>query len=169
MIHSASLTRGRNRAPGSAAVNRLLCMALAMALSSACVSGPTDPAPLTVGTESCAQCRMAVSNQAFAAQLVAPGEEPLFFDDIGCLSEYLSRHTRLAPRSMAYVADHTTRAWIPAATALYTRNLELDTPMGSHLIAHGSAATQQADLAARSGVRVTVRDLFPLDVPDGTR
>jgi len=71
--------------------------------------------------------------------------------------------------SMAYVVDHQTGAWIPAATARYTRNLSLATPMNSHLIAHESLATQQADPAARDGVRLTAKELIALDMPDGTR
>jgi copper chaperone NosL len=112
---------------------------------------------------------MVVTNHLFAAQVVSPGEPPKFFDDIGCLVEYLSRNTRFPPSTIAYVVDHQTGAWIPAASALYTRNLQVATPMSSHLIAHGSAATQQADPLAASGARATARDLLPLDFPDGTR
>lgn len=138
-------------------------------LSAACGGGPPAPAALEAGTDTCVQCRMVVSDGRFAAQLTAPGTETLFFDDIGCLAEYLARHTRLPPRAMAYVADHRTAEWIPAAGALYTRNLQVTTPMGSHVVAHADLQSQQADPAARAGARVTARELFLLDLPDGTR
>ncbi len=35
---------------------------------------------------------MAVSSARFASQIVAPGEEPRFFDDLGCLAAYLREH-----------------------------------------------------------------------------
>lgn len=135
----------------------------------ACAGGPPRPASLDPGTESCAQCRMVVSNAASAAQLVSPGSHPLFFDDIGCLASYLSHHTHLPARSIAYVADHRSREWVPAASALYSRSIAFATPMGSNVIAHASAASQQADPSGRGGTPVTARELFMLDVPDGTR
>jgi len=135
----------------------------------ACAGGPPAPASLDTRVDVCADCRMPVSNQAFAAQLVASGTEPLFFDDIGCLATYLGHNTRLPPRAIAYVADHYTGEWVPAVSALYTRNIQVETPMNSHIIAHANVTSQQADPAAARGARVTSRELFMLDVPDGTR
>jgi hypothetical protein len=93
----------------------------------------------------------------------------MFFNDIGCMIEHLSRDPRVRPSEIAYVADHQTGEWVRAVDALYTRNLRVPTPMQSHLIAHANADTQAADPAARGGARVTVKDLLPLDIPDGTR
>lgn len=147
---------------------RVWMLAVVIGALAGCGGSPS-PATLDPRRDLCAHCRMAVANVTFAAQIVAPGQDPLFFDDIGCLVDYLSRHVRLPPGAMAYVADHQTAEWVPAVSALYTRNLQVQTPMGSHLIAHGSAETQQADPAARTGSRATARDLVPLDMPDGTR
>jgi copper chaperone NosL len=138
-------------------------------LTSGCLMGTPTAARLSPGTVTCAYCGRTVNDPLLAAQLVAPGADPMFFDDISCLIEHLSRNTRLKPRSMAYVADHVTGEWIPAVSALYTRNLKLVTPMNSHLAAHASLATQQQDPIIRGGSRVSVRELLPIDMPDGTR
>lgn len=133
----------------------------------ACGSGSTVPAALDTRNDVCRTCRMTVSNPAFAAQLVAPGEEPAFFDDIGCLVAFL----RESPRpngAAAFVADHRTRLWIPAGTAVYTRVPALATPMGSHLVAHASAASRDEDPGVRGGSAVTLADLFgPAGPPGG--
>jgi copper chaperone NosL len=116
----------------------------------ACSRGPAGPAPLDTRNEVCAHCRMAVSSQRFAGQIVAAGEEPRFFDDLACLAAYL--HARPPPRgALAYVADHRTGEWVPADRALYSR-APVDTPMGSHLIAHATAASRDLDPAARGAV-----------------
>ena len=150
-------------------VFRGLVVGVLSVVTVACAGGPPAPASLDTRVDVCADCRMAVSNQAFAAQIVAPGTEPLFFDDIGCLATYLGHNTRLPPRAIAYVADHLTGEWVSAVSALYTRNLQVATPMSSHVIAHANLTNQQADPAAVRGARVTTRELFMLDVPDGTR
>jgi copper chaperone NosL len=112
---------------------------------------------------------MAVSNARFAAQIVAPGEEPLFFDDLGCLAAYLSSQAQRAPRAAAYVADHRTGDWVPAASAVFTKVPVLDTPMGSHVVAHASAASRDADPDARGGSALDVRAFFTRPLPDGMR
>lgn len=139
-----------------------------LALVSACSTGPPPPAPLDTQNEMCAFCRMAVSEARFAAQLVAPAETPLFFDDIGCLAGYLSKHPALPGRAMAYVADHRTGAWVPAADAVYTKRAEIQTPMGSHIVAHASSASRDDDPAAKGGEAVPLTTLFgPAGPPTG--
>lgn len=126
----------------------------------ACTSGPPAPAELDTRTEACASCRMGVSDRKLAAQLVAPSEEPLFFDEVGCLRDYLKAHPRPPRGALAYVADHRTGEWIPAARAVYTRVPTLSTPMDSHLVAHANPASRAADPLARDGEALTARDVF---------
>jgi len=132
-------------------------------------SGPPAPATLDTHNDACAWCRMAVSDVRFAAQLVAPAEEPRFFDDIGCLRDHLAAAKALPPQAAAYVADHRTKAWVPATSAVYTRVPGLSTPMGSRLIAHADAASREADPDARGGSGLSAADVFPQAAPPGGR
>ena len=145
--------------------------ALAVLLvAAACSRTPPGPAPLDTRNDACAHCRMAVSDARFAAQLVAPREEPRFFDDLGCLRDFLKAHAPPPEGAVAYVADHRTRAWVRAATARYTRVDALATPMSSHLVAHADDASRAADPGATRGVQVTIAEVFgPAGVPDGGR
>lgn len=102
---------------------------------------------------------MMVSDPGTAAEIVAPGEEPLFFDDLGCLATWLER-TRPAPGAVVYVADHRTNDWVRAADAVFTRAAGVQTPMGSHLIAHASAGSRDQDPAARPGEAVAARAIL---------
>jgi copper chaperone NosL len=119
-------------------------------LAAACAAGPPEPAPLDTRSEQCASCRMAVSDARFAAQVVAGGELPRFFDDVGCLAAFLQAGR--APKNAAlFVADHRTRQWVRADRAVYTRVAGLATPMGSHVIAHADADSRDRDETARGG------------------
>jgi copper chaperone NosL len=130
-------------------------------IAAACADGPEKPASLSGPNEACRYCRMAVSNQRFAGQIVAPGEEPVFFDDIGCLSNYVQGRPALPRGAVVYVADHRTREWVSAAEAIFTMVPGLETPMASHLIAHASGASLDADPVAAGGSRVALSTLFP--------
>jgi copper chaperone NosL len=112
---------------------------------------------------------MAVSDARFAAQLMAPGEEPLFFDDLGCLRDHLAANPRPPRGTVAFVADHRTREWVRASKATFTRREDVATPMSSHLLAHASAASRDADPVAAGGVPVGLAELFgPEGPPDGS-
>lgn len=142
------------------------CLALAAFLA-ACASGPPAPAGLDTTNESCGWCRMAISEARFAAQIAAPSEEPKFFDDIGCLANYLTGSKAQPRGAVAYVADHRTKAWVRADVALYTLVPSLVTPMGSHLIAHAGAASRDADPDAHGGTPRTPAAVFAPGVPPG--
>ena len=148
-------------------MKRILVL-LAAAAAISCGGGVLGPAALDTKTETCRSCRMPVSDASLAAQLVAPGEEPKFFDDIGCLRDFLERVPASAG-SVAYVTDHRTKAWVRASAALYTRS-KMDTPMGSHWIAHSGAASRDADAAAAGGAPVAASEIFGAGgPPDGLR
>jgi copper chaperone NosL len=132
---------------------------LAAAGLAGCSRGPAPPAVLDTRTDACRFCRMSVSEQRFAAQLAAPGEEPLFFDDIGCLRDYLRREGELPRDTVAYVADHRTGAWLRAGAAVYTR-ISGETPMGSRIVAHESPQSRASDPDAVGGSPVPASDIL---------
>jgi copper chaperone NosL len=109
---------------------------------------------------------MSVSSAVFASQLVAPGEVPRFFDDLGCLADYL-RAGKAPPGANAFVADHRTKEWVRADRAVYTKVDGLATPMGSHVIAHADAASRDQDRDARGGEPVSAVDFFGPGFPVG--
>ena len=153
--HSRS-TLGVTRSLAALAVAAVALVALAAA---ACGGGAPEPAPLDTRNEQCASCRMAVSDARLASQLVAPGELPRFFDDLGCLGDFL-KAGKAPAGTTAFVADHRTKAWVRADRAVYTRVPGLETPMGSHVIAHADAAARDADPDARTGQPVSAAELF---------
>ncbi|HXY41702.1 MAG TPA: hypothetical protein VEQ10_18635 [Vicinamibacteria bacterium] len=124
-----------------------------------CGARPRQPAALDTRNEACASCRMPVSDARLASQLIAPGELPRFFDDLGCLRDFLAAGK--APHgAVAFVADHRTRQWVRADAAVYTKVPGLETPMSSHLIAHADTASRDQDKDARAGTTVDPRELF---------
>lgn len=139
----------------------------ALALLALLGRGAPGPCDLDARNDACANCRMAVSDARFAAQLVAPSELPRFFDDVGCLRDWLAANPRLPAGAAAFVADHRTKAWVPARRAVYTRSPALETPMASHVIAHADAASRDLDAAASGGRGVPATELFGPAGPPG--
>ena len=124
------------------------------------------PVDIDATNDACLQCRMIASEPRLAAQVVAPGTEPLIFDDIGCLRDYLAANP-VAKDAIVYVADHRTGKWIRAEEAVYTSAAALSTPMGSRIVAHADLASKDADPAAHGGEPVHVRSILSLATAGG--
>jgi copper chaperone NosL len=135
----------------------LLVLAASTVASFTACGGAAGPAPVDTKNDTCNFCRMSVSDPHLAAQIVAPGEEPRFFDDIGCLAGYLREHS-LPARATIYVADHRTAEWVDANRAIFARSARRSTPMGSGLIAHATTASR-ADDGSAAGSTVVSREL----------
>ena len=124
------------------------------------------PAPLDSSNTACGFCRMSVSDKHFAAQIAAPGAEPVFFDDIGCLRDYQKKTgAQIADGAVAFVADHRSGAWVRAVDAVFTRPTRLSTPMGGGLIAHADEESRRQDSEAEGGARVSIQDVFGASGP----
>lgn len=120
----------------------------------ACRDGAALPVEIGMGSDACAHCRMTIVSKSTAAEIVAPGEEPRFFDEIGCLRDYIA-HATIAPNVAVYVADHRTGAWVEARTAVFVHT-SVSTPMASGLLAYANASSRDADPAARGGAPVEI-------------
>jgi copper chaperone NosL len=149
----------------SAVVAGLVTCAAALS----CAGGPPEPAEWVSGAYQCQFCRMTVVDRRFASQIVKARDEPRFFDDLGCLANYLAKTAARADDTALYVADHRTGEWVRAHEAVYARVDGLSAPMGSHIVAHASAVSREADVQAAAGVPVAIADVLPASWSGGTR
>jgi copper chaperone NosL len=125
----------------------------------ACTTSAPRPEPLDTKNDLCSTCRMTVSDRLLAAQVLVPGDEPRFFDDLGCLSQYLAAHPP-SRGAAVFVADHRTGEWTPASQAVFSRMARRSTPMASGFVAHATAASRDADPAAAGSVAVPAADVL---------
>jgi copper chaperone NosL len=151
----------------TAPLRRRLALVAGAVVTICCRTSAPPPAALDTAHEPCGFCRMIVSDQRFASQIVAPYEEPRFFDDLGCLTNYLTNTPAQPNGAVAYVADHRTKAWVRAGRAVYTRVGTLAAPMTSHIVAHESAASRDADTSVTGGTPVALSEVFPGGRPPG--
>lgn len=135
-------------------MRRLIITCIAGFAAIACADGAARPVDIAMNSDACAHCRMTIVSKTTAAEIVAPGEEPRFFDEVGCLRDYLA-HTTIPPDAAVFVADHRTGAWVDARTAVFART-SVSTPMVSGLLAYADAGSRDADPAARGGAPIEV-------------
>lgn len=128
---------------------RTASLLLVVILCAACNGGRPKPVDIVLDEDSCAECRMAISQLPFAAEAAKKGGVPDCFDDIGCLVMY-AQHG--APQGSAlYVIDFDERGWLDAQSAFYLVSKELPTPMSYGLAAFASEAAAKARLGKWPG------------------
>ncbi|HEX6241325.1 MAG TPA: hypothetical protein VFZ61_10545 [Polyangiales bacterium] len=91
--------------------------ALVLLLLIGCSSEPAGPVEPVWGKQPCAHCMMLVSERAPAAQLLEPSGARRFFDDIGCMAEWM--HENPTSTAHAWVRGADGQSWQSATAARF--------------------------------------------------
>jgi copper chaperone NosL len=95
-----------------------------VALSMACQSASDAPKDPVWGKQACSSCAMLVSDPHFAAQVLTPAGDHMYFDDVGCMASFLARRKSTADR--AWVRDPSGN-WVTSELAHFSAGAK--TPM----------------------------------------
>jgi len=105
---------------------------LMVVLGFACSSEPDQsPREINWDRDVCATCLMGITDQKYSAQAINKYEDVVWFDDIGCLVEYMKSDDWKrfnGETAKIWVGDYETGEWIDATKAWY--RFGVHTPMG---------------------------------------
>ncbi len=90
-----------------------------------------SPRPLNLDRAVCYVCKMGITDQRFAVQAISPQGDVYWFDDLGCLVEFMGYpewHEKQLDKGMIWIGDMNTGEWIDARKAKYVYGVT--TPMG---------------------------------------
>jgi copper chaperone NosL len=122
-------------------VKKIICLTSLVLVG--CTGGVPEPVEIVLNEENCSHCRMAVSQREFAAEVVTVSGSVDYFDDIGCLRDWVKEHR--PPESAGFfVVDQTTGEWLDAKTAFFVLARKLPTPMSSGLAAFDAEASARS-------------------------
>ena len=119
------------------------CGALLLTIAAAtggCATRVPSPEPVPVDRAECAFCRMLISTERGAAEIVPIDGDTRFYDDVGCLVSDWHDHATLG-RAFVRIEGG---PWVDAESAAYTKPDGARTAMGSGLVAFASAADARA-------------------------
>lgn len=118
----------------------------------------TGPEPIAYGRDTCARCRMHLSQPGFAGELRDTAGVLTKYDDIGCLLQVL--RTRNAATPEVWVEDHAGGGFVSLLTAVLVRSEQVDTPMGSGLVAFADVETARRFAAERGGQVLAIEEVL---------
>lgn len=115
-------------------MKKLLFLPVLLLLVVSCSHGPDfSPRKVNYDRDVCAQCLMGVADQQYAVQAINSYGDVLWFDDIGCLNEYMKtpawKKFTAGKKIQIWVGDSEHKGkWLDAEKAYYTFGKH--TPMG---------------------------------------
>jgi copper chaperone NosL len=109
-----------------------LCAFACVSYLFGCGSSGIKPADI-YPEDMCSHCRMAISDQAFASEIITADGEVFKFDDLGCLERFKQNSTDLK-LAATFVKDYETKNWLPYEHSVIVQT-SIRTPMGSGKVA----------------------------------
>lgn len=111
-----------------------------------------EPSKIHYGSDECAYCKMMITNDRFATQLVTDKGRSYFFDSIECMAAYQKEHKRKLQQAKLWVNNYNSPGqWLDAGQAQYVKSKVVQSPMGESLLAFPSATEAEKYTADNSG------------------
>ena len=120
-------------------------LAVGLFLAAACSEPTSGPVRIVWGRHACDHCAMAISEQAFAAEVRTAPREIARFDDFGCAVTWLEAHGGPDAASEFWVRDGARDEWIDGRAAFFRSGQR--TPMAYGFAAVGRAEPGALDFA----------------------
>ena len=123
----------------------------------------SGPPAFAYGKTSCVQCRMVLSRPGTGAQVRRGLERWEAFDDLGCLQRALRDEP--ADPADVWVEDHAGGGFVRAADAIFVRAKDVETPMGSGIVAFADGTAAEDFVRAKEASPTSYAELFPAKTP----
>lgn len=140
-------------------MTRLASLALAALLGAALPScgqarsGPLEPVEIHLGEDECAHCKMIISDDRHAAEVVTGQGSAAFYDDLGCLLMKAAAGARPDPGGV-FVRAFDGSGWLRGDTAFVLRSREIRSPMGFGFAAFASRDAAELEARRRPGASI---------------
>lgn len=112
--------------------NYTLLVAAFLLIATACTrTVDQSPREINFDRDICVNCLMGLADQKFSAQSINQRNEVIWYDDLGCLIEYMNSPDWAkygGDEAVSYIGDAETGQWVRVEDAWYVYGV--DTPMG---------------------------------------
>lgn len=97
----------------------------------------SEPAPIRLGKDECANCKMILTDPKFGAEIITKTNKVYKFDDVNCLNNYIKGNEKLSSQvNLIFFVDYAHEGkFVLAHQAFYLQTEELKSPMGGAIAA----------------------------------
>ncbi len=120
-----------------------------LVLATACSQ---EPAEVHYGSDECVHCKMMITDEQFASQIVTDKGKALKFDAIECMAVYQRENADDLQGAIRYVSDYNQPGrWLKAHEAQFVKSEVVNSPMGESLLAFPSEEEAKKHITERPG------------------
>ncbi|HRO83358.1 MAG TPA: nitrous oxide reductase accessory protein NosL [Niabella sp.] len=114
-------------------INNAILFALGIVLAILLPScSNSDPVPIKLNVDNCANCNMTVSDLRFGTELITDKGRSFVFDDLKCMVHYMKENN--VQKATYYVPDHNKpENFLKAENAFFVKGDSIRTPMNGHI------------------------------------
>lgn len=128
---------------------KIIAVVSLLMLATACSQ---KPAKIHYGSEECAHCKMMITDEQFASQIVTEKGKALKFDAIECMAVYQQENADELQGAIRYVSDYNNPGnWLKAEEAQFVKSEVVNSPMGESLLGFSSQEEAQKHVSERPG------------------
>ena len=128
---------------------KIIAVAGLLMLATACSQ---EPAVIHYGSDECMHCKMMITDEQFASQIVTDKGKALKFDAIECMAVYQRENADELQGAVRYVNDYNNPGkWLKAEEAQFVKSEVVNSPMGEALLGFSSQEEAQKHVSERPG------------------
>lgn len=110
-------------------IKKISCLISSIILLTGCIS--KEPQDVRLHEDECEYCKMVISDQQFASQMVSDKGKAYKFDAVECMAAFAIQNEGKTDESVFYVSDYQNPdEWIPLEEAEIYQSEEVRSPMG---------------------------------------
>lgn len=112
-----------------------------------------EPAEIHYGSDECAHCKMMITDDQFASQIVTEKGKAYKFDAIECMTAYQHERSNELENAKLYVSNYNEGGtWLNAKEAQFVKSEVVNSPMGESLLAFPSEKEARGHVAEKPGI-----------------
>lgn len=111
-----------------------------------------EPVEIHYASDECAHCKMMITDDQFASQIVTDKGKALKFDAIECMAVYHREHKEELNKARLWVSNYNEPGtWLNALEAQYVKSEVVKSPMGESLLALPNKEVAESHISERPG------------------
>ncbi|MDZ7805573.1 MAG: nitrous oxide reductase accessory protein NosL [Gracilimonas sp.] len=128
-----------------------------------------EPVEIHYASDECAHCKMMITDEQFAAQLVTEKGKAYKFDAIECMAVYHRQNKDELSGSRLWVSNYNDPGtWLDAFEAQYVKSEVIKSPMGESLLALPTKEAAEEHIEERPGRMLLWDEVSQIEMNLGT-
>ena len=114
-----------------------------------------EPAEIHYGSDECVYCKMMITDDRFATQIVTDKGKVIKFDSIECMADYTGEHKSELESAKFWLSDFNNPGnWVEVGKAKIVKSDVIKSPMGESLMAFKNSEEMKNHLSEYPGTPI---------------